>query len=1504
MVQQVLQRFGFTYSSPQATPLPTRHSLSALPSDESVESSGPYPELVGCLMYLMTCTRPDLAYPLSILARYVAPGRHRPEHMTAAKRATQRSSQGYTFSLGSSSVSWRATRSSSVLGSSCEGEIYAGAMAAQKLRWLTYLLTDLGEPPRSPRVLYVDNKAMLALCREQRLEHRTKHIALRYFLARELQQRGQLRLAYVASEANTADVFTKALAPCDHQRFCTQLVLRLWPSPQSGFHIVHGHHHTISRMTTKNGGVRHTDTLAANSLDKTKEASVVTDASASSAVKRTSDLFTETDKDALQPGVTAQRVLEATRSLTGSAVPAATATSTDGADKPVPADGAGGNNENQEKCHATTTVTATDDEDEDDGYLSDDPEERYDASAKNEVAQRVRFAIILLIPLAFKPEVTWVQATLRALFTLWRKELKFEIQGETKFQELSVVYLNKKQYSRLQVTFECARDANFVWKHGIVHVCLGGKRISLDWQHPVDPAYVKARAADPSLVEILFKEVDAAITPEMVREMLVTVKLEKRGRSAFKEGFFFHRVVNPVTGMDTDKVKGLVKQHAGDKYRWRHMIEDPTAHDKQLMVHYPSQSCVYCSGFHMTRYHDDYVADRKNNIGKWSLTLGRVHGINGNGWCFLTAHLLLLFLWWSDANVVDVSDPRSRLSPDHRSDQAYLERPGGGADLDWSEPRGMDLRAGVLREGEWGYLCSGSRACGLTEAQRWSDGWLCIARLKGWRGVAGGEEGVRSVMSICGQAVGDGGVRASQNGRMERVVRHSCGGLNGGYPMSNTNRLSIMTLNVNGLGSEGKRQKLKRWIKTAADVVVLADTRVAEDHNFWTELQPHSVAAAGAPTRAGGVAILSFRDGVVIEDVHRHASGRLLHARVRWGARQLRLLALRDVFREFNPDERQFTFFCGSAKVSSRIDRVLASQALLHLVSRVAHRKIPKGITDHKCGVCVRMAWRGAQGPGPSVWRFPARLAKRPGVAVVVAEVVRKHEAEGGGVFDKLSKCLGARLRKYDKEERRRVRRTRRTLEEQVNSLQQKAMVDPNDDTLQAVLASKEAMLERYWDGRRSLLQTRMGLRVQLNGEAPTALLSALVKSRKAKSGIKELVRNGVSHTEAREVLAAATSHFAEVFGEQSGGDGAEPALEWAPRRILDEASAEVISRDWTEAEVKQAIRELANGKSPGGDGIPKELFQYQWELLKKPVMSMVEEFVSSGKLPDVANEAVTILLYKKGEETDVRNYRPITLLTSIYKILAKVVATRMKAVLDQVISKEQFGFLPGRRLADAVSLVADMIETARNEGSDWYLLLIDFEKAYDSVRRGYMLETIGKLGFPPRFVGWIESLHKDVHIKLCINGWVGDQIQMQKGVRQGCPLAPYLFLCAVEPLSRLVEKKELGIGEKGCERLAYVGYADDTTLLLEGEAQLSEAGAVLQEFAVVSGLKVNTGKSAVLPLGKNVGELAPPGLGYNWVEEKTAERLLGVWITPGGDAEVTWEKAFDRVAGELSKWQ
>ncbi|CAI7904829.1 unnamed protein product [Closterium sp. NIES-54] len=201
MVQQVLQRFWFQFSTTQPTPLVVDHRLTDPFPDKPFESSGPYVELVGCLMYLVTCTRPNLAFPLSVLSRFVATGRHRPVHSTAAVRVakylvatsgmglvlggtqpfeltdhcdssyaddaeTQHSTQGYCFSLGAGAVPWRSTRSLSVASSSAEAEIYVGAMAAQELRWLTFLLADLGERPRSAPTLYADNKAMILLCKE------------------------------------------------------------------------------------------------------------------------------------------------------------------------------------------------------------------------------------------------------------------------------------------------------------------------------------------------------------------------------------------------------------------------------------------------------------------------------------------------------------------------------------------------------------------------------------------------------------------------------------------------------------------------------------------------------------------------------------------------------------------------------------------------------------------------------------------------------------------------------------------------------------------------------------------------------------------------------------------------------------------------------------------------------------------------------------------------------------------------------------------------------------------------------------------------------------------------------------------------------------------------------------------------------------------------------------------------------------------------------------------
>ncbi|CAI7838782.1 unnamed protein product [Closterium sp. NIES-53] len=256
-INNVLTRFKMLEAASMPTPLSLQHQLTApsVPSPEPCDEA--YPELVGSLMYAMMCTRPDFAYPVSVLSRYVAPGRFTSHHWSAAKRvlrylkgtqdyvltlggsspvrlegysdssyaddqSDRRSSQGYCFSLGSGVVSWRSTRSSSVSLSTCEAELYAGTMVAQEARWLSFLLAELGYPQPAP-TLWCDNQSTIHLTKDPVFHGRTKHIEVRHYFLRELVQREQLKAEHIASDCNLADLFTKSLVRQDHYRLLSSM---------------------------------------------------------------------------------------------------------------------------------------------------------------------------------------------------------------------------------------------------------------------------------------------------------------------------------------------------------------------------------------------------------------------------------------------------------------------------------------------------------------------------------------------------------------------------------------------------------------------------------------------------------------------------------------------------------------------------------------------------------------------------------------------------------------------------------------------------------------------------------------------------------------------------------------------------------------------------------------------------------------------------------------------------------------------------------------------------------------------------------------------------------------------------------------------------------------------------------------------------------------------------------------------------------------------------------
>lgn len=261
-VEDMLKKFAQEDAKEYNTPLQVNHNLTvAQEGDEQHPDQDRYPELVGSIMYLMVCSRPDIAHAVSALSRFVAPGRHAATHWKAALRllgylkATaqyklvlggssselvgysdsswaddqpgRKSSQGHCFMLGSGVISWKATRSPSVSLSICEAELYAACSASQEAVWLAELLTTMGHGPTSPPMLWCDNESTVALTKDAIFSGRSKHIEARYYFIRELVQAKRIQTAHIPGVDNPADIFTKALSAEDHSRLRDMLGVKL-----------------------------------------------------------------------------------------------------------------------------------------------------------------------------------------------------------------------------------------------------------------------------------------------------------------------------------------------------------------------------------------------------------------------------------------------------------------------------------------------------------------------------------------------------------------------------------------------------------------------------------------------------------------------------------------------------------------------------------------------------------------------------------------------------------------------------------------------------------------------------------------------------------------------------------------------------------------------------------------------------------------------------------------------------------------------------------------------------------------------------------------------------------------------------------------------------------------------------------------------------------------------------------------------------------------------------
>ena len=637
-----------------------------------------------------------------------------------------------------------------------------------------------------------------------------------------------------------------------------------------------------------------------------------------------------------------------------------------------------------------------------------------------------------------------------------------------------------------------------------------------------------------------------------------------------------------------------------------------------------------------------------------------------------------------------------------------------------------------------------------------------------------------------------------------------------------------------------------------------------------------------------------------------------------------------DIWRETHMEEKQFTWRKNNGNKKARLDYFLISENLFNEIDK---SDILGGYrTDHS--MIFLQLIKGEEEKNRTFWKFNNSLLKDKEYVKIVKDTISKVKRqyispnilENTDInIENLSNAeiqlvindqlflevllmeIRGKTISYASHKKKLQDRTEQHLIKDIDKLQKENT--PNSHT---ILQAKQKEL---YDIRNKKLQGKF-IRSRANwidlGEKPSNYFCHLESRNFVSKNMPNLIKDdGLETTNTQEVVNETKSFYEKLYSARDILDyDITRLLHFSDIPKLNELQKEDLEGEITYNEMLAALKLMKNNKSPGSDGFTTEFIKFFWNDIGYFVVRSINHGYKSGELSATQKEGVIVCLPKGNKNKKyLKNWRPISLLNVTYKLASACIANRIKKTLPHLIHTDQTGFISGRFMGENIRNIYDLFKYTEKNNIPGLLLLIDFEKAFDSVAWSYINKVFNFFNFGESVKRWVSTFYKNIKSCVIVNNKVSAWFDICRGCRQGDPLSPYIFVLCAEILALLIRKHRniKGITINKTEFLISQ-YSDDTSLTLEPtEICLKNTLMVLKFYAKASGLYINYEKTRLIWFGSMRGSTRTLNVGnnfnLNWDQGEFT--LLGIKFTTNLNdmIKINYNEKIREIKNVLLQW-